>query len=63
MKRNNSYTSHIVSFPAIVTGCTGSVGVALIEKLVKKGYTVYAVLNPESKRNTNVRFAAERAGD
>jgi len=39
---------------AAVTGCTGSVGVALIEKLVDDGYTVYAVLNPESKRNSNI---------
>ncbi|MBO4338349.1 MAG: NAD-dependent epimerase/dehydratase family protein [Clostridia bacterium] len=39
---------------AIVTGCTGSVGVSLINKLVCEGYTVFAVLNPESKRNSNV---------
>ena len=39
---------------AIVTGCTGSVGVALIEKLVSEGVTVYAVLNPDSDRNSNV---------
>ena len=42
-------------FPrAVITGCTGSVGVSLIEKLIDEGYTVYAVLNPESKRNSNI---------
>ncbi|MCR4563214.1 MAG: NAD-dependent epimerase/dehydratase family protein [Clostridiales bacterium] len=39
---------------AVVTGCTGSVGVSLINKLVDEGYTVYAVLNPASARNSNV---------
>ena len=35
---------------AIVTGATGMLGLALIRKLIKEEYKVYAVVRPDSKR-------------
>ncbi|MBR2087060.1 MAG: NAD(P)-dependent oxidoreductase [Oscillospiraceae bacterium] len=39
---------------AVVTGCTGAVGIALLQALAAGGYTVYAVLRPDSPRNAAI---------
>jgi len=39
---------------AIVTGCTGAVGVALIEELIKEGWQVIAVPRVNSKRRSSI---------
>ena len=39
---------------AIITGPTGSIGVALILKLLEEGYYVYAICRKDSKRITNI---------
>lgn len=36
---------------AVVTGCTGAIGTALIDELISHNIKVFAVLNPQSKRN------------
>lgn len=38
----------------IITGCTGAIGTALINKIISNGEKVIAVLNPQSERNGNV---------
>jgi len=39
---------------AVITGCTGMLGLALIRKLLKEGYEVIAVIRPDSKRADNI---------
>ena len=39
---------------AVITGCTGMLGVALIKKLVKEGYEVIAVVRMDSNRIDNI---------
>ena len=39
---------------AVVTGGTGAIGVALCEKLLAEGCTVYAAVNPNSRRTDNL---------
>lgn len=39
---------------AVITGATGAVGVALINKLIEEKISVTVVLNPDSKRNSNI---------
>ena len=39
---------------AVVTGATGMLALALIRKLLKEGYFIYAVIRPNSKRASNI---------
>ena len=39
---------------AVITGCTGMLGLALIRKLLSEGYEVVAVIRPDSKRADNI---------
>ena len=39
---------------AIVTGCTGAIGISLINKLLNEGYAIYAVAHKNSKRIDNI---------
>lgn len=39
---------------AVITGCTGMLGLALIRKLLSEGYEVVAVIRPGSKRAGNI---------
>ena len=39
---------------AVITGCTGMLGLALIRKLLKEGYEVIAVIRPDSARAGNI---------
>lgn len=39
---------------AVVTGATGVIGSALVERLVQAGVEVYVMLRPESKRSNNI---------
>ena len=39
---------------AVITGPTGAVGIALIQKLIVEGYFVYAVIRPDSNRKGNI---------
>lgn len=39
---------------AVITGCTGMLGLALIRKLLNEGYEVVAVVRPDSARSENI---------
>lgn len=39
---------------AVITGCTGMLGLALIRKLLGEGYEVVAVVRPDSQRSGNI---------
>lgn len=39
---------------AVITGATGMLGIALIRRLTKEGYAVYAVIRPGSHRSENI---------
>ena len=39
----------------IVTGAAGFTGTVLVERLVRLGYCVYAVVRPESEHNKRLR--------
>ena len=39
---------------SVITGVTGMIGIALIRKLTKEKFRIYAVANPDSKRISNI---------
>lgn len=39
---------------AVVTGCTGAIGTALLRRLISEDWHVYAAVRPDSPRNANI---------
>lgn len=39
---------------AVVTGCTGAIGTALLRLLIRQDYRIFAVVRPDSERNANI---------